>query len=171
MAIELYDTMTLLGVLDRQQVDPLFFLRFFPEPGFIFGVSVTRPKVYLERQRGAGVHMLDNAYAWLPAVLSHDPATSLRQYANNAGPLATDTTNGYWVDVRDLFVHGDQFVNFALDNTAGGVALPSAALNKRYPADADVDDLFADDDPGTAVLVRMDGVCDLSILGTQVDHT
>lgn len=31
MAIELYDTMTLLGVLDRQQTDPLFFLRFFPD--------------------------------------------------------------------------------------------------------------------------------------------
>ena len=30
MAVELYDTMTLLGVLDRQQTDPLFFLRFFP---------------------------------------------------------------------------------------------------------------------------------------------
>lgn len=31
MAIELYDTMTLLGVLDRQQTDPLFFLQFFPD--------------------------------------------------------------------------------------------------------------------------------------------
>lgn len=31
MAIGLYDTMTLLGVLDRQQTDPLFFLQFFPD--------------------------------------------------------------------------------------------------------------------------------------------
>lgn len=31
MTIELYDTMTLLGVLDRQQTDPLFFLQFFPD--------------------------------------------------------------------------------------------------------------------------------------------
>jgi hypothetical protein len=31
MAIGLYDTMTLLGVLDKQQIDPLFFLQFFPE--------------------------------------------------------------------------------------------------------------------------------------------
>lgn len=31
MAIEIYDTATLVGVLDRQQPDPLFFLRFFPD--------------------------------------------------------------------------------------------------------------------------------------------
>jgi len=31
MAIDLYDTMTLLGVLDKQRPDPLFFLQFFPD--------------------------------------------------------------------------------------------------------------------------------------------
>lgn len=31
MAVELYDTMTLIGVQNRQQIDPLFFLKFFPE--------------------------------------------------------------------------------------------------------------------------------------------
>lgn len=31
MAVELYDTMTLIGVQNRQQIDPLFFLQFFPE--------------------------------------------------------------------------------------------------------------------------------------------
>lgn len=30
MAVELYDTMTLIGVQNSQQVDPLFFLQFFP---------------------------------------------------------------------------------------------------------------------------------------------
>lgn len=31
MAVEIYDTMTLIGVLDRQQPDPLFFQQFFPD--------------------------------------------------------------------------------------------------------------------------------------------
>ena len=31
MAVELYDTMTLIGVQNRQQIDPLFFLQFFPD--------------------------------------------------------------------------------------------------------------------------------------------
>lgn len=145
--------------------------RFFPEPGFIFAVMVARPKVYTSRQRGAGVHMMDNAYAWLPAVLADDPATSLRQYAPADGPLATDTAAGYWVDVRDLLIYGDQFITNTTAGENGNVPLPTTALNKRYPADADVDALFVDDDPGTAVLVHADGVLDLSILGHQIDHT
>ena len=35
---------------------------------------------------------------------------------NNAGPLA-GATNGYWVDIRDLFLYGDQFVNYDLITT------------------------------------------------------
>ena len=50
--------------------------RFFKEPGFIFGVTVCRPKVYLKNQRGVGVHMLDTALSWLPALLRDEPFTS-----------------------------------------------------------------------------------------------
>lgn len=31
MAVELYDTLTLIGVQNRQQIDPLFFLKYFPD--------------------------------------------------------------------------------------------------------------------------------------------
>ncbi len=50
--------------------------RFFKEPGFLFGCTVARPKVYLEAQTGSAVWFMDNAYSWLPAVLRHDPNSS-----------------------------------------------------------------------------------------------
>ncbi len=146
--------------------------RFFTEPGFIVGYTVARPKVYLSKQNGSAVDMLTDAFAWLPAVLSNDPYTSLRQYANTAGPLSGNVADaaGYWVDVRDLFMYGDQFVNFAVNATdAGMVALPTNALQKRYPVAADADALFKAAAP--ANLIRQDGVNQLSILGRLQDET
>jgi hypothetical protein len=146
--------------------------RFFTEPGFLVGLTVARPKVYLSKQKGTGVSMLADAFSWLPAVLSNDPYTSLRQFANTAGPLQGNVTDaaGYWVDVRDLFVYGDQFVNFSLAvSDAGLVALPTVALQKRYPVAADADALFKSASP--ANLIRQDGVTQLSILGRLSDET
>lgn len=148
--------------------------RFFREPGFIIGVTIARPKLYLSNQRANASVMLQNTMTWLPAVLKESVESSLRHYAQGTGPLNETefAASGYWVDVRDLFVHGDQFVNFALDATdAGLVALPVVEGNSasRYPATADVNALFVD---GTnANLVRQDGVTNLSILGTQMDTT
>jgi hypothetical protein len=146
--------------------------RFFSEPGFIFGVTVARPKVYLNKQLGSGVDMLSDAFSWLPAVLSDDPYTSLRQFANNAGPLAGNVTDsaGYWVDVRDLFIYGDQFVNMPLNATeAAMVNLPSVVLQKRYASSVDADFQFVT--PATKGLVRQDGVTQLQILGRLSDET
>lgn len=150
--------------------------RFFTEPGFIFGVTVTRPKVYKRRVTSAGVNMLNNAMTWLPAVMRNEPYTSLIEFAAGAGPIP-GSTNAYRVDVRDLFVHGDQFINFdvSADLTASAVDLPLAAISdaaKKYPDEDDSEDLFIDDDdsPGNT-RVREDGIVTLQIAGTQVDHT
>jgi hypothetical protein len=145
--------------------------RFFTEPGFLVGYSVARPKVYLSKQKGSGVDMLMDAYSWLPAVLKEDPYTSLRNFANTAGPLAGNVTDvaGYWVDVRDLFMYGDQFVNFSLAETnAGLVALPTVALEKRYAVAADADALFNDVAKNK---INQDGVTQLAILGRLSDET
>lgn len=143
--------------------------RSFKEPGFIVGVTVARPKVYLANQRGAGVHMLDDAYSWLPALLADDPRTSLKAYASGAGPI-TGTTNGYWIDVRDLLIHGDQFLNFAMSATDdNSVALPKATSKWRLPTATDADSFFKTASPNN--LIRQDGVTKLTILGTQVDQT
>lgn len=144
--------------------------RFFKEPGFVFAVSVTRPKVYFANQRSAMTDFLDTPFSWLPALMGDNPETSLREFTNLNGPL-TGTTNGYWVDMRDLFLYGDQFVNFSLAATDdNSVALPTAGLNKRYVSDADIDAIFVDA-AGGSELVRQDGTARLSILGRQVDMT
>jgi hypothetical protein len=160
------------AVSDRLDKD-----RYFREPGFILGVSVARPKIYMSGQKGSAVEMLNNAEAWLPALLGDQPWTSLRKYLGTEGPLAglgASPAGDYWVDLRDLFLYGDQFVNFALTETdAGLVALPKAGMNKHYVNEADRTGLFVDA-TGVKALVRQDGVVNFTIKGsplTTVDHT
>lgn len=144
--------------------------RYFREPGFIVGLTVVRPKVYLKGQTGSAVGLLDNAYSWLPAVLMDDPATSLKETSTSNGPLQS-TTNAYVTDVRDLFLYGDQFVNFALTDTEANIVdLPSADLtNLRYASSTDVDALFSSASPANQI--RQDGVVSMTIHGMQVDST
>ena len=144
--------------------------RFFTEPGFIFGVACVRPKVYSSTQSGSAAGLMDNAFLWLPALLADDPSSSLAKKAVSEGPLQ-GTAGQYWLDMRDLLIYGDQFVNFATSATdANFVGVPNAALtNKLYPQSADCDALFKSAAP--ANLVRMDGVVNLSIAGAQVDQT
>lgn len=147
--------------------------RFFKWPGFIFGVTIARPKVYLSKQKGTASILLDGALGWLPAILRENYGYSLKQVANNRGPLAGNVTdvNGYWVDLVDLFVHGEQFVNFGLAETdAGMVALPTVAMQKKYPSLADVQGFFAGATDATR-LVKQDGVVSLSILSALQDRT
>lgn len=153
--------------------------RFFKEPGFVFGVTVMRPKVYFGKQKNFAAMMLSDAYSWLPAVLRENPETSLRKFTSTQGPLAGNVaTNSYWVDVRDLLLYGDQFVNFALTEVDNNlVALPGSALTKatmRYPSTADIEGLFTSSAAsGTKAgrTVRQDGVIALNIKGRQVDYT
>lgn len=145
--------------------------RFFREPGFIFGVTIARPKVYYSKQTGSLTSVMKDAISWLPAILSDDPYTSVKPFAAGANPLPA-STDGYWVDIKDLLIHGEQFVNFALSETnANLVALPSNDIrNKRYPVAADVNGLFVGATDATR-LVRQDGIVHLDILGHQVDTT
>lgn len=146
--------------------------RFFREPGFLFGVAVTKPKVYLGQQKGSAVGVMNNAFSWLPAVMAQDPYTSLLKIPDVTGPLGDIAdANGYWVDIRDLFLYGDQFLNFAMsDTTAGIVGLPTVGMQKRYPTKAMADALFKTVTDATT-LIRHDGIINFNILGTQVDYT
>jgi len=145
--------------------------RFFTEPGFIFVASVIRPKVYMTKQTDAAVQMLTNNWAWMPQVFAASPETSWKRFEGGAaptgkgrGPLGGNATNGYWVDVKDLYLYGDHFHNKA--TPAAGVALPTASLQKRYALSGDVDALFK---TATSNKVRQDGVITFNILGTQVE--
>ncbi|MBR1134131.1 hypothetical protein JQ592_38100 [Bradyrhizobium iriomotense] len=114
------------------------------------------------------VDLMESAFTWLPALLRDDYSASyLRVPTGATGPLSTNTDE-YWIDVKDLLLYGDQFVNFSLAATdAGLVALPTAALQKRYAASADADALFVSASPANQI--RQDGICSLQILGAQRD--
>lgn len=143
--------------------------KLFKEPGFLFGVTLARPKVYFQNLKGSLAHFLDTGLAWLPAIMRDQPETSLREFVAATGPI-TGATNGYWVDMRDLFLYGDQFVNIAKTATdANLVGAPTAALVRRFLASADLNEFFK---APANNLVRQDGVCSLTIAGHQsVDFT
>lgn len=137
--------------------------RFFKEPGFIVGVTCTRPKVYFANQEGAAVGLLSNSLAWLPAVGPGQEYIRRIKVTNGEGPLPANT-DSYWVDLTDLFLYGDQYSNIAIDSTIGGIALPTAGLVKRFAALTDAQGLFVDGGGGgTAQHIKEDGIVSLSI--------
>lgn len=141
--------------------------RLFKEPGFVFGCTLARPKVYMSAQTGAAASWLNHAVNWLPALLRNEPYLSLKNISEGSGPLPvawSGSTEGYWVDLKDLFLYGDQYLSFDLTATdAGLVALPDAAANKSYVSSANIDALFVDA-AGGKNLLRQDGVVHLHIL-------
>lgn len=143
--------------------------RFFAEPGFLFGVTVARPKIYLSNQTAAAVSLLDHIQTWMPAVLRNDPSTSLVHVPDGTGPMGTDPT-GYFVDIRDLFLYGDQWVNHT--NPINGVALPKATdFDKEYVAASDIEGLFVGETAADRV-IRQDGICTLMIASAETrDYT
>lgn len=60
------------AIADRADKD-----RFFSEPGFIFGVSVTRPKMYHGAQIGTFTSELNSMLRWLPAQFQNEQGISL----------------------------------------------------------------------------------------------
>lgn len=119
--------------------------RKFNEPGFIFGVQVCRPKVYYGRQESNASTMLDRAQRWLPPTMDETGAErSLAEFLTTEGPYGRASggfTNGYWLDVRDLFNYGDQFITTGLLES-NVIALPRAgALSYRYADTAMADGL------------------------------
>lgn len=142
--------------------------RRFTQPGFIVGVTVVRPKVYYNNCKGAAVSMLRDALTWLPRVLQHEAAISIKEVAAGLGPL-DDSSAAYILDVKDIFLHGDQFINYALTATDKNlVSLPNDALtNLWYPSSTDIDGLFVA--ANTTNLVNQDGIASLTIASTLAD--
>lgn len=142
--------------------------RKFQQPGFLVMVQVCRPKVYYNNCKGAAVAELVRALDWMPRHLQHEAAIGLKEKASSAFPL-DDSTAAYVFDIKDLFLHGDQFINFDLAATnANLVSLPSDDVtNKWYPTSTDIDNLFVS--TNTTNLVHSDGVCQLHIASTLQD--
>lgn len=145
--------------------------RFFKEPGFIIGLTVARPKVYMDNQQSTVANELDRAIRWLPAILNDDPYNSLVTFAaGSTGPIA-GATGGYVFDLKDYFLYGEQFINFAIAEVENKVDLPDIAIvNKRYADAADADALFVGATAATR-LITQDGVVMLDILSHLSDTT
>ena len=105
-------------------------------------------------------------FATSHAAVSMRESSATRPCATGAnGPLGSTPTNGYWADLRDLYIYGDQFRNFDIEAAGDGshVLLPNASLEEKYAASADADGLFSAASPANQV--RTDGVAQFKILG------
>lgn len=132
--------------------------RFCKEPGLLLGVCCFRPKVYFAKQRSAVLNELGHAYDWMPTVLLDDPQTSYKNFTAAEGP--GDTTAPYYIDLRDLYTKGDQFVS----GTVPGINVPRVDMG-RTADKVSCDGYFKAD---TATQIRVDGVVQLSI-ASRVD--
>lgn len=148
--------------------------RFFSEPGWILGLTCTRPKVYFNKQKGSLAHFMQDVFTWLPPSMQQDYQGSLKKFAQGTGPVPSIAdADGYWLDIRDLFMYGEEFKN--TDMTAGtsgqnsAINLPTTAANARFPVQADAEGYFASAPSGQ--YVREDGIVQLHILGRQKDMT
>lgn len=139
----------------------------FNEPGFIVGLCCARPKVYFGNQQGSISGLLDHYLQWLPAVLQDNYEASYKLVDDLAGPLAAIMTEDYWLDIRDLYLHGEQFTNFntTFADSVGVVDLPAVDANRRYASSTDIERFFVT--PATVNKITVDGVLDLSIKGHQ----
>ena len=140
--------------------------KFFREPGFLVMVMVTRPKVYFGNLTGALAGWASRASDWAPNYLAGHPEMTLRQFNALTGPVPVATTaGGYFVDMRDDLIHGDQFryVNGSTDFGNHVLALPEADLDWKYPTEAMCDAIGGK--------VACDGFASLNIKGLQVDYT
>lgn len=154
--------------------------KFFKEPGFIVGISVTRPKIYFGGLAGSLACHAMRAWDWVPNYMADMPISSWREFATDTGPLGdrTSAKAAYFIDMRDDMIHGDQFQNVvAFDAAVAGsasnhlLALPANDLTGsfwKYPTEAMTKSFFVDA-AGTAFYVKQDGYVSLNIQGKLVD--
>lgn len=140
------------------------------EPGFLVGYNVIRPKVYLRPQKGSIAGSMTDVLSWLPALLHNEHDVSHKLFPAADGPLPALFTDpgGYWIDLRDLLLHGDQFVNYDPGAAVPFVALPDATGQRRYAAEADIKAMFATPASGD---FEQDGLLSLSIIGRQKERS
>jgi hypothetical protein len=137
--------------------------RYFKEPGFLFGVQLVRPKVMLSKLDTSLTHFLTKAFDWLPATLLDESYMSLKSFdatAAAAGPINQVMGDVQWVDLKDLFLYGDQFYNHSDQKAA--VALPDTGANVKYASSTDADALFVDTSTPKKY-VRSDGIVSVQI--------
>lgn len=152
--------------------------KFFKEPGFIIMYSVTRPKIYWGGLAGSACGFAKRAWDWMPNYMRQMPETALKAFAIDTGPLGDRTTlaDGYFLDMRDELLYGDQWQNvsaFGADPTTSYpnhiLPLPAGtAIKYKYLTETMINNFFVD--TGNPY-VQHDGYFSLSIMGHEVDFT
>lgn len=137
--------------------------RYFKQPGFILGVTLARPKVYLKSPKGTMVGFMNNAYKWLPRQMMGNVEAALHKVTVENAVLPN--TSVCVLDFRDLFEHGEQFLNLDPATAAATHGFNQMGTQDRwgmgrYPAISDRNELFVDI---TKNNVRQDGVADFQI--------
>lgn len=147
--------------------------RYFSEPGFILGITVCRPKVYVAAQQASFTQALKNAATWLGPGYEGDILSSYYSMSDtqdltvHAGTLS--------VDLRDLWLFGEQFSNIDLRTAAtaklwNGVdcegAGAAALVGGKYITDASITAMFK---TAGQEYIRQDGVVDAEIATHIVD--
>lgn len=147
--------------------------KFFKEPGFVIGLTILRPKIYFNALKGSLHGFADRAWDWMPNYMRHMPESTLKNFLVDTGPIdAAVTTDGYFVDMRDDLLHGDQFLDVwsgSTDAAKHRLALPDATFNYKYPTTAMVEDFCKVDT--TSIPYSCDGFVSLNIKGFEVDYT
>lgn len=146
--------------------------RLFREPGFIVGLTVARPKVFFTGVLGSFTSVMSDALSWLPAIMRDDPYTSMRKITDGTrDPLNGGLSGDYWVDIKDLFLYGEEYRNHS-ESWLNGIAFPEADLDRRYPTLAMARNFFVDNgESGTKQFVKEDGICNLTVKGALRDTT
>lgn len=146
------------SIADRADKD-----RRFSEPGFIIGVTIARPKVYVREQRALMAQHIANAYHWQPQQLDGDGRHTWVEMGDAVDTLVHTSTIAF--DTKDLFLRGEQFTNIDLtvDTEAARMqALTMSVPGGRFVAAGQTDALFVT--PLTANQVSQDGVANFNIL-------
>ena len=102
------------------------------------------------------------------------------------GPIPT-STEAYWIDIKDLFMYGDTFVNFSKEFVAEDteaeppvegwnpaerhiISLPTAELRRKYLDNSDPLEQFGQFITGPNIpYLEVDGICSLDILSRIMD--
>lgn len=141
---------------------------FFPHPGWLIVTNTVRPKVYLENQEGMVAAMMQTRDSWLVPQRHQEWTASHLLVDDLDGPLAATYAADYYLDLRDLLIYGEQFINY----TPAGpmfMELPLSTAVRRYAAATEIDELFAAASPANKF--RQDGMISLQIVGRQSERT
>lgn len=141
----------------------------FDQPGWLMVTQTVRPKVYMGNQEGLVASMMQTRDAWLPAILNAETTVGHLTIDDGEGPLASTQAADYMVNIRDLLLYGEQFVNYApVAGEEGFAPLPAADATRRYADGATAHAYFVDEEDG---VFRADGMISLTILGRQKETT